>query len=178
VGSKRHFEDLVDEEIVSFCYPEGQINARTRSLVVEAGYKLARTTASFRIDSDFDPFHMPVSFQFFPHSRVEYTIQGIRERNVEGLRNWARLWQLESHPVRLLELQLEHILAHGGLMHIWGHSWEIEERHLWGDLEESLRCIANAREVSHVTNAQTLGLIGDAEKRRRSEPSKGAWRQR
>jgi peptidoglycan-N-acetylglucosamine deacetylase len=165
VGSKRHFEDLIDDEIVSFCYPEGEFNAATRSLVVEAGYKLARTTACFRTDRDFDPFHMPVSFQFFPHSRVEYTIQGIRERNVEGLRNWARLWRLESRPVRLLELLLEHILAHGGLLHIWGHSWEIEERHLWADLEDSLRCIANAREARYVTNAQTLGLICNAEKK-------------
>ena len=164
VGSKRHFEDMVDDEIVSFCYPEGEFNARTRSLVMEAGYKLARTTACFRIDSDFDPFHMPVSFQFFPHSRVEYTIQTVREGNVKGLRNWATLWRMESHPVPLLELFLEHILAHGGLLHIWGHSWEIEERHLWAELEDSLRCIANAREVSYVTNAQTLGLIRNAEK--------------
>ena len=166
VGSKRNLEDVIEDEIVSFCYPEGELNARTPSWVVEAGYKLARTTASFRIDSDFDPFHMPVSFQFFPHSRVEYTIQGIREGNVEGLRNWARLCRLESHPVRLLELLLEHILAHGGLLHIWGHSWEIEDRHLWNDLEDSLRCIAYAREASPVTNAQTLGLIDGTRKKK------------
>jgi peptidoglycan-N-acetylglucosamine deacetylase len=179
VRSKRHFEDLIDDEIVSFCYPNGEFNGTTRSLVIEAGYKLARTTACFRIDSDFDRFRMPVSFQFFPHSRVEYTIQSIRERNVEGLRNWATLCRLESHPVRLLERLLEHILAHGGLLHIWGHSWEIEERHLWADLEDSLRCIANAREASYLTNAQTLRLVC---KRRDEEGAlnrpQDAWRQR
>ena len=101
VGSKRHFEDMVDDEIVSFCYPEGEFNARTRSLVMEAGYKLARTTACFRIDSDFDPFHMPVSFQFFPHSRVEYTVQSRERRQCQrpaelgqAVANWRAIRSL------------------------------------------------------------------------------------
>ena len=158
VGSKAHLEGVINDEIVSFCYPEGGFNSRTHSLVAAAGYKLARTTACFKIETDFDPLHMPVSFQFFPHSRIEYAVQSIRERNVDGLQNWARKWRMESRPLRLLELFLEHILAHGGLLHIWGHSWELEERHLWADLEDALRTVAHAPGVSFVTNAQALGL--------------------
>jgi len=159
VGSKCHLEDIVDDAIVSFCYPAGQVNAVTRSWVVEAGYSLARTTVAFSIDSDFDPFRMPVSFQFLPHSRLTYTRRALRERNIDGLMNWATLWELESNPVRLLELQLEYIVRHGGLLHIWGHSWEIEQRHLWAQLEDALRCLANVPQVIYLTNSQTLTLI-------------------
>jgi peptidoglycan/xylan/chitin deacetylase (PgdA/CDA1 family) len=158
VASKHRLEDIVGEAVESFSYPEGQFNSVARSWVVEAGYRLARTTSAFRIDSEFDPFYMPVSFQFFPHSRVTTTRHAIREGNMVGLINWCQLWKMKRDPVQLVALGLEHILEHGGLLHIWGHSWEIEQHYLWGALEDALKHIANRREVVYMTNAQVLAL--------------------
>ena len=56
VESKNILEDTVGEPIVSFCYPAGKFNSIVRSWVIEAGYKLARTTLAFRIDRNFDPY--------------------------------------------------------------------------------------------------------------------------
>jgi peptidoglycan-N-acetylglucosamine deacetylase len=158
VASRHRLEDIVGEPIVSFCYPAGKFNSITRSWVVEAGYKLARTTVAFRIEREFDPFYMPVSFQFFPHRRIVSIRHALKEGNMMGVINWSTLWKMESNPVQLVKLVLEYILANGGLLHIWGHSWEIEQCHLWGALEEALRYIANVRGALYLTNSQSLAL--------------------
>jgi peptidoglycan-N-acetylglucosamine deacetylase len=56
-------------------------------------------------------------------------------------------------------LLLEYFLKNGGVLHIWGHSWEIEKFHLWGVLEEALRCIANLPEVLYLTNSHILDQV-------------------
>jgi peptidoglycan-N-acetylglucosamine deacetylase len=159
VESKKMLEDMVGELIVSFCYPAGKFNSMVRSWVIEAGYKLARTTLAFRIDRKFDPFCMPVSLQFFPHTHIVPIRHALKEGNLRGLINWCRLWKMENNLINLLELLLECILKNGGVLHIWGHSWEIERFHLWGVLEEALRCIANLPAVLYLTNSQILELV-------------------
>jgi peptidoglycan-N-acetylglucosamine deacetylase len=159
VESRKMLEEIGGERIVSFCYPAGKFNRMVRSCVIEAGYKLARTTIGFRIDRAFDAFCMPVSFQFFPHRRIASIGHALKEGNLKGLRNWYRLWNMESELNRLLELIVKHILTNGGILHIWGHSWEIEKYHLWGVLEEALKRVANLQEALYLTNSQILGLV-------------------
>jgi peptidoglycan/xylan/chitin deacetylase (PgdA/CDA1 family) len=159
VASKSRLEDILGQAVVSFCYPAGKFNSRTRSWVVEAGYKLARTTLAFRTESRFDPFYMPVSLQFFHHPRHIAIRHALKEGNVIGLLNWCSLCRMETDPFHLVELVFEHILTNGGLLHIWGHSWEIEQFRLWGALEEALRRIVAVQEVSYLTNSQILGRV-------------------
>jgi peptidoglycan/xylan/chitin deacetylase (PgdA/CDA1 family) len=156
VESKTMLEDIADEAISSFCYPAGKFNSVVRSWVVDAGYKLARTTLAFRTDRNCDPFCMPVSFQFFPHVRLVPIRHALKEGNLIGLLHWCGLWKLENDPIRLLELVLEYCLKNGGVLHMWGHSWEIEKFHLWNVLEDALKVIANIQGVLYLTNAQLL----------------------
>jgi peptidoglycan-N-acetylglucosamine deacetylase len=158
IESKKMLEDIVGELILSFCYPRGKFNSMVRSCVIEAGYKLARTTLAFRTDRKFDVFRMPVSFQLFPHSRIVLISHSLKEGNLVGLGNWYRLWKMENELMKLFELLLEHILTNGGILHIWGHSWEIEKFQLWGVLEEALKRIANLQEALYLTNSQILNL--------------------
>ncbi len=73
--------------------------------------------------------------------------------------NWHRFWRMESDLVKLSELMLEHLFECEGILHIWGHSWEIEEFGLWGLLEAVLSRVANQRGVLYLTNSQTLEAI-------------------
>ena len=68
----------------------------------------------------------------------------------------STLWKIKCDPVQLMVLGFEYILQHGGLLHIWGHSWELEQRRLWGALEDELKYIANAQAV-YVTNVAGVG---------------------
>jgi peptidoglycan-N-acetylglucosamine deacetylase len=160
VESKKMLEDILGESIVSFCYPKGKFNPTVRSWVMEAGYKLARTTLSFQTDIKFNPLCMPVSLQFFPHSRTISIRHALKEGNIDGLINWCRFWKMEKNIAKLVDLLLDHILKYGGILHIWGHSWEIEKYRLWEILEESLRCIANRQGVIYLNNSQVLEVVG------------------
>jgi peptidoglycan-N-acetylglucosamine deacetylase len=159
VESKKVLEDIVGELILSFCYPAGKFNSMVRSCVIEAGYKLARTTLAFRTDRRFDVFYMPVSFQFYPHARIFTIRHALKEGNLIGLKNWYSLCKMENRLIELLEILMEHILTNEGILHIWGHSWEIEKFHLWGVLEEALRHVANRQGVLYLTNSQILNQV-------------------
>ncbi|MGH8065938.1 MAG: polysaccharide deacetylase family protein [Candidatus Entotheonellia bacterium] len=159
VESKRILENVSGEPVVSLAYPKGKFNSTIHPWVAAAGYKLARTTVSFRTEMEFAPLSMPVSFQFFRHPRTVHIRHALKERNLRGIMNWHRFWRMESDLVKLSELMLEHLFECEGILHIWGHSWEIEEFGLWGLLEAVLSRVANQRGVLYLTNSQTLEAI-------------------
>jgi peptidoglycan/xylan/chitin deacetylase (PgdA/CDA1 family) len=158
--SKAMLEDMLGETVSAFCYPKGRFNRSIRSLVMRAGYRLARTLLSFRTELRFDPFRMPVSFQVFPHSRIVHLRRALRKGNVKGILNWCGLWKAESDLLRLARLMFDHVLEHGGIFHVWGHSWEIEQTNLWPVLEAMLQYVGNRQEVLYLTNSQVLNHIG------------------
>jgi len=50
---------------------------------------------------------------------------------------------------------LRQTLQRGGVFHLWGHSWEIEEQHQWERLEELLAVIAkNKDKLAIMTNSE------------------------
>ncbi len=160
VQSKEYLEDVLGEPVTSLCYPKGKFNQKVRSLAAEAAYTLARTTLAFHTDMDFDPLCMPVSLQVFPHTPTVHIKHALKEGNLRGIANWYKLGRLENDPVKLSRLIVDHIQNYGGICHIWGHSWEIEQCGLWKMLEEILQHIAHREGVLYLTNAQVLAQIG------------------
>jgi len=154
--SKAYLEDLLGEEISAFCYPEGKFTAQQLPLLDQAGYKLARTTVGFRTSLDFEPHLMPVGFQFWPHPRHTLLRHALMQGNVRGATDWVRLWHAEHDLDRLAVAMLRHIRTAGGILHIWGHSWEIEQGGLWTKLEDTLKRISDCRSLLCVTNSQVL----------------------
>lgn len=159
VTSKTVLEDVAGQPITSFCYPKGKFNRVARQQVRAAGYSLARTTLSFRIDARFDPFLMPTSFQFVPHTVAIHVRHAVKEWNLKGLLNWWRDFGTHSDLVALVNVMFQYILRQGGILHIWGHSWEIEQENLWDLLDEVLSAISHHPDVLYLTNAQTVGTI-------------------
>lgn len=154
--SKDGLEDLLGAPVTSLCYPKGKFNRQVRSLTAAAGYSLARTTLAFRTDMDFDPLCMPVSLQVFPHTSMGHIKHAVKESNIRGMVNWSTLWCMENDPVKLSRLIVDSIQNSGGVCHIWGHSWEIEQYGLWKMFEGILQQIAHREHVRYLTNAQVL----------------------
>jgi hypothetical protein len=102
---------------------------------------------------------MPVSFQFFPHPPVTHIRHALKEANLKGLINWCKLWHLEKDLVQLTELVLNRLLTQGGILHIWGHAWEIEQFGLWGRLKAVCERIACHQSVQYLTNSQILDKV-------------------
>ena len=155
VESKAYLEDLLSEPVPAFCYPQGKFSQRQLPLLRKAGYKLARTTMGFRNDAGFDPLLMPVSFQFWRHPRNILLRHELMQGNFTGASEWLRRWRAAKDLTALTEAMLHHIANAGGVLHIWGHSWEIENGNLWEELEQSLKLIA-ASNFKCATNSETI----------------------
>ena len=160
---KELLEDILGKPVLSFCYPKGKFNNVVRSLVIEAGYKLARTTVSFRMERNFDPFCMPVTFQLFPHGFAVHIKHALKYLNLKGIANWFEVLKMESNLVSLSNMAFNHVLQHGGVFHVWGHTWEIEQTGLWNLFEEILEHIANRQGVYYLTNLQTLDMVNQSQ---------------
>ena len=64
---------------------------------------------------------------------------------------------------RLAMKTLDFVVRNGGIWHLWGHSWEIDENNDWETLEDLFRALgALSADVQRLTNSQLLEtLAGD-----------------
>jgi peptidoglycan/xylan/chitin deacetylase (PgdA/CDA1 family) len=154
--SRSQLEDYIQQPIRTFCYPFGYFNRRVRDAVAEAGYELARTTESFRTTTGTDPYLVPVTMQVFPHGIRTHLTHSVRRRNLPGLANWLKRHRGSSDMDTIVAQSLDHVRANGGVLHIWGHSWELERFELWDDLERLLDTLADHDDVEYVTNAALI----------------------
>ena len=161
--SKTRLEALTGREVSSFCYPFGYFNRRTREAVAEAGYRLGRTTVGFRRDLGSDPFQMPVTLQVYPHNRRVHASHAVKERNARGLGRWLTVYRASKDLTALTATALEEIRASGGVLHLWGHSWELEEYGLWDALDQVRSVVSNHDDVSPVTNGELVEAVASGE---------------
>jgi hypothetical protein len=141
-----------------FAYPRGRHNSKVIAALVQAGFTGARTTAMLARELKFDPYRMPTSVHVFPHTRVDY------------FRNLARVWELQrawayathfhcaDNWVQLAKILFDSILQTGGLWHLYGHSWEIEELGLWDGLKEVLAYVSHRPGVHYLANGPIVTL--------------------
>jgi polysaccharide deacetylase len=160
--SKRMLEDIVGRPVSSFSYPCGRFDRRVRAIVAEAGYTLARTTVAFRTGLAFNCLAMPVSFQFASHGRLIGLRHALKEGNLAGLFNWLRLGRMERDLLALSDMLAEHVRRDGGVMHVWGHSWELDRLGLWSVLDQVLRRIARQPGACYATNGQVRTHLSPA----------------
>jgi peptidoglycan/xylan/chitin deacetylase (PgdA/CDA1 family) len=159
LGGKEWLEDIVGSPVSAFCFPRGKFNSRVCRIVEQCGYRVARTTVAFRTDPDFQPSAMPVSFQFLPHPRTIHVRHGLREGNATGLFRWASRWSFESDLERLSAGMMQHVSRSEGIVHIWGHSWELERYGLWPSLNRCLKLLNEFSSLQRMTNSGVLDLM-------------------
>jgi len=156
-GSRQWIEDVTGKPCRVFCFPEGRYRPNQLQLVREAGYESARTIEllSTQFPRRIGGLSLiPTTVQVFPHSPLTYARNAIRRsslRRVVGTRALfgARDW------LTLAQNLLQGIIGHGGVFHLWGHSWEIEEEQQWGRLEALLAMVsANREKLTGVTNRE------------------------
>ena len=157
VESKRRLEDLTQGPIPSFCYPFGYFDDRACSAVEAAGYDLGRTTMGFRTDVGSDVYRTPTTIQVYPHGARVHLTHSLKEGNVKGLAMWLSAFRGRSDLVALARTAIARVIADGGVLHLWGHSWEIEEFDLWDTLDAVLAVVGGRTDVAYVPNRMLLG---------------------
>lgn len=155
--NKTWLEQVIGAPVRGFCYPRGKLDSATTALVKKAGYSYARTTRVFCTNCTADCFLMPTTMQFFPHDKSVYPRNLLRG---PLRRERIRMFVTAMHSKNLCERALRMIdlgLEAGGVIHMWGHSWEIEAYDLWKDLETVLRHVESAFLKScRLSNEETL----------------------
>lgn len=154
--SKMQLEDILGAPVNAFSYPQGAFTAVARAALVETGYRVGRSTIAFRTAYNFDPLLMPISIEFCRYSRTAITRHALRDGNVAGLVNWARIARLEVDPLSLGRLIFDDVLSHGGIFHLSARSWEIDGNELWRELEAIVHYIAGHPGIRHSTNSEIL----------------------
>ncbi len=152
LDNKHWLEDLLGRKVRGFAYVRGRHNRSVRGLVAKAGYQYARTVKNLMSTPGSNPFEIATTTQFFAHSRSIY----IRNYISGGLtpNRLAILVAVLSDAglATRLSRAAEACVRWGGYFHLWGHSWELDQYGLWGELDLLLGRLhqLNAR---FVTNA-------------------------
>jgi peptidoglycan/xylan/chitin deacetylase (PgdA/CDA1 family) len=155
---KRSLEQLLGYEVSEFCYPRGRYDARVVREVELAGFEGGRTTRMLSLSSDFPRFAMPTTVQAFPHRNLDYVKNLTRAKDLpELIRYGAHLRHLPTWIDKGRAL-FDEALRKGGVWHLYGHSWEIQELGLWNELKEMLSYVSNREGVTYATNSEVRML--------------------
>ncbi len=161
VESKRYLENITGSSCSMFCFPKGAYHRRHLAMLWAAGFRGARTVELLSLEfprHDMGIFVMPTTLQVFDHTRLTYLKNLAKRGAYKNLRNWMR----DIRPgdfVLTARLLLESAIQTGGVFHLWGHSWEIDDNALWSELEQVFAlmhqsncgapCIPNSRVCDH-----------------------------
>lgn len=157
VDGRNWLADVTGQTITMFCPPCGKFKAHHRRMIAEAGYIGLRTVECWSIDGwrMIDGImEMPTTCQAFSHSMCSHLTNLLKRRNGTGLGLWLRTYRWDW--VAQLQRAARQTIQSGGVFHLWGHSWEIDQFNLWEGLD---RLFATLAELSHSANAMTNGQV-------------------
>jgi SAM-dependent methyltransferase len=144
------------KSLVPFAYPKGKYNQEVKQLVGQAGYKYARTTALFETRVG-DLLEAGTTIHAYNHHLLVYLLHG-----------WNKIlfWKLIfsgadfSDWEDLAKKSLDILLNSGGIYHLWGHSWEIENNNDWSKLERVFGYVNKKTSLKiRINNSKILELF-------------------
>jgi peptidoglycan/xylan/chitin deacetylase (PgdA/CDA1 family) len=146
VESKAVLERITGKEVKVFCYPGGAYTELHVQLVKDAGYRYARTVAQYAFTVG-DPYEAGTSLHTYNHRfNLWRTARFAKFRPIKVLRYLE--WDV------LARAMFDQVIKEGGIYHIWGHSWEIDDHDDWERLEGVFRYISANPKVKYVTNGE------------------------
>lgn len=157
--SKEWLEDLTGKNIHGFCYPGGVYDDVSIDIVKKAGFYYSRTTENF-MNKIIDIYEMPTTLQLFNHKSHILLSNIIKSENsVSKAYNYYPIL-MNNNLLKRLEYVLKYAIKHRlNYLHLWGHSWELNEYDMWPLLEDFFRIIQeNKKELSFKTNYECATL--------------------
>ncbi|MFL5330790.1 MAG: polysaccharide deacetylase family protein [Gemmataceae bacterium] len=157
-GCKQWLEETTSRECTMFCAPKGKFQARHLDMIHQAGFAGLRGVDLLSLDLPRERRgirYMPTTIQAYPHSFPAYARNAIKRQSVRSLLNACRYGRT-SDWLKTARSMLEKAMRLGGVFHLWGHSWEIEQVGLWPQLEDAFRVLS---EFSGSVLARTNGAL-------------------
>jgi peptidoglycan/xylan/chitin deacetylase (PgdA/CDA1 family) len=159
--SKVWVEDATGVSCVCFCPPLGRFERRHLHMIKKAGYLGVRSVELLSFDfprPKADLLLMPTTLQAFPHRFAAFAKNAIKRRAPTNLWHYIVHGRAAEWPDMAKSL-LRHAIVRGGVFHLWGHSWELQDVSQWRRLDEVLRFMGDfVRHVPAITNGQLCRL--------------------
>lgn len=153
--NKMLLEDIISRTVDMFCYPSGIYSTRVWQVVMNSGFIGARTTQEFRLSLPNNALQMPTTLQAYPHSPFIRIRHALKTRNWPGILELMRMGCGKNWKHLACDF-FNKVCEEGGVWHLWGHSWEIEQYDLWDDLRLILETVAGHNGVRYMTNGQII----------------------
>ena len=179
--SKSWLEDITGAPCPMFCPPKGRYTRRHLTLIRQAGFVAVRSVELLSLDfprRQVGLQMLPTTVQAHPHGPLAYA------RNALKRGAFKNLWHYVAHGrwtdwTKLVNPLLTGALEGGGVFHLWGHSWEIEQTGQWQRLEEVLRILSGfTQRAPALTNFEICqacaGTAGPAQTTVTASPVRGA----
>ena len=159
IEGKEKLEQIIGKEVVSFCYPRGCYNKNIIDLVKGARFNGARTVMLFTRQVK-DIYKMGTTIYARNLSIHSY------RKHFRGWQDPGLFWYIlhnnlffKSWDQIAIEV-LDFIRVNGGIWHLWGHSWEINENNDWNKLEHVLSKVESlSKEMRIVDNSELIKNI-------------------
>ena len=157
---KEKLEEICGE-IISFAYPRGKYNDVVIQLVKKAEFKGARTAEILRTTIN-DPF------VYHPTAHATNRILLSKGKQMLFSDNKLLFSSLLSSGTifktwdKIAKKSLDFVLTNGGIWHLWGHSWEIDENNDWELLDDVLAYVKKKGKeygVEFLTNGELFENI-------------------
>ncbi len=143
-GSKKWAENITGKPCTTFCFPKGHFFRRHLQLAREAGYAGVRTVELMSLQWPARVSGLNV---------IPTTVQAFSQSPIAYFRNFAKRLRLRnactylkhagsSNWISAAASTLAAAAKSGGVFHLWGHFWEIDETEQWSALEQVLACMA------------------------------------
>lgn len=132
---KTGLEEILGHRVDGLAYPLGSVTSYAVKSLRKNGLRYARTTENFRFDVGEDPYRVPTTLQIFPHPKQVYIRNFIKRGHLK------KRWSYFRHAMTCgplwdtLDAMVEDCSKRDGVLHLWGHSWEIEQYDLWQELD-------------------------------------------
>lgn len=159
--SKMQLEDITGKPCETFCFPRGRFRGSHIEMVSRAGFRYVRTVEL--LSTRFpklrgDVYIIPTTIQACPHHWITYMnncIKRLSPRNLLKLVSDIRF----SNWTESARFFLQLVAGCGGVFHLWGHAWEIDEQQQWPQLEAAFSAMQElSTSVHRVPNSQLVSL--------------------
>ena len=148
-SGKKYLENLINQPVVSFSYPKGKYNQLIKKMVEKSGFIGARTIKQYQFSFPEDQWAMATTI----HAGKQY--RNIFQAGKFSKWHLSSWWKLHDWEFAAKEL-FDQVYKSGGIYHLWGHSWIINQLHEWGKLARVLNYISDRSGVYYVENKQIL----------------------
>lgn len=157
-GSKKWLESVTGKECAMLAYPYGHYNGTAIDAVRDAGFRGARTTEDLIWETDRFRLSPTVQVNNFPFRPL------FNRRFAQPIRTHWKTLRAMNVPVVAMRGWLPMTKAvfryavetKQPWFHLWGHSWSMEQRGLWGEFEAMLQFVQKQPDIQYVTNSQLV----------------------